>query len=332
MSRTQTSVLPARLAVAVSLALGCSPAAWSSGYPDRPITIIVPFSPGGSVDVVGRAIALKLGEALGQPVVVENKGGAAGAIGTAQVVRAKPDGYTLLVGSTTTISIRPKLKPPVPFDPDHDLMPVSLLASAPQVLLAAPNVPAGNVAELIAFSKRQNAPLSYADAGAGTPQYLAGELFKVATGIDITHIGYKGGGEKMNDVLAGHVQLTATELSGAGQLIKRGQVKAIGIATAERDKNWPEIPTLIEQGLKDYETSSWFGLFAPAGTPPAVVDKLNAEIRKILSNEEQRVAFANMGLNTQVTTVPEFGAYIKQQGIRWEKAIKAAGMELRDPS
>jgi len=316
--------------VAAALLTGCWTAAAGTSYPERPITIVVPFTPGGTVDIVGRAIALRLGEALGQAVIVENKGGAAGMIGTAHVVKAKPDGYTLLIGSTTTMSIRPKLKPPVPFVPSRDLAPIGLLATAPQILLAAPNVPATNVAELKAFSKRQKVPLSYADAGAGTPQYLAGELFKQATGIDIVHIGYKGGGEKMNDVIAGHVQLTATELSNAGPLLERGQVKAIGIATAERDKNWPNIPTLIEQGLANYETSSWFGLFAPAGTPPEIVGKLNAELRGILANDEQRAALAKLGLTARVTSIPEFEAYLKEQNGRWEKAIEAAGMEMRD--
>lgn len=317
------------VASAAAVPLG---AGYAADYPERPITVVVPFTPGGTVDIVGRSIALKLGEAFGKSVVVENKGGAAGAIGTAHVVRAKADGYTLLVGSTTTISIRPKLMPPVPFDTDHDLVPVSLVGMVPQVLVVAPNVPATSVAELRAYSKAQNAPLSYADAGMGTPQYLAGELFKQGTGIDITHIGYKGGGEKMNDVLAGHVQFTAAELSVVGPFISRGQVRPIGIATLERDKNWPNLPTLIEQGVKDYEVSSWFGLFAPAGTPEAVVDKLNAEVRKIMATDEQRETFSKLGLQAAVTTRREFADFLKRESPKWENAIKAAGMDLKDPS
>lgn len=313
------------LVTAVTLPLAQPVTAGS--YPDRPVTIVVPFSAGGSTDAIGRSIAQRLSEALGKPVVVENKAGAAGAIGSSYVARAKPDGYTFLLGSDTTISIRPQLQPPAPYDPDSQLVPVGLLAVAPIVFVAAPNVPVSNVRELVDFAKRQSTPLSYADSGVGTPHYLIGDLFKQATGVDITHIGYKGGGEKMNDVLAGHVQFTATELGAAAPYFAKNQLKPIAIATSKRHKKWPDLPTLAEQGVTSFEASSWFGLFAPAGTPQAILEKLNSELHAILSSHQQQETFDRMGIEASPLSRPEFVEFLAKDRAKWAKAIKASGME-----
>ena len=320
----------ARLKTPLAAALAALPAflpAQAAPYPEHAVTIVVPFSAGGSTDAIARAVAQRLGEALGKPVVVENKAGAAGAIGSAHVARAKPDGHTLLVGSDTTISIRPQLSPPAPYDPARQFVPVGMLATAPIVFVAAPNTPASSVRELVDFSKQQQKPLSYADSGVGTPHYLIGELFKQATGIDITHIGYKGGGEKMNDVLAGHVQFTATELGAAAPYFDKGQLKPIGIATAKRHRKWPDLPTLAEQGVTSFDASSWFGIFAPAGTPAAVVDKLNAELRAVLSSDRLQESFDRMGFEASTLSQRQFADFLVRDRAKWAKAIKASGTE-----
>lgn len=301
--------------------------AGTAQYPAHPVTIVVPFSAGGSTDAIGRSIAQRLGEALGKPVVVENKAGAAGAIGSVHVARARPDGHTLLLGSDTTISIRPQLSPPPQYDPRRQLVPVGLIALAPIVFVAAPNLPVRDVQGLVEFGKKQGAPLSYADSGIGTPHYLIGELFKQAAGIEITHVGYKGGGEKMNDVLAGHVQFTATELSAAMPYVAQGRLRPIGIATAKRHENWPDLPTLAEQGIDSFEASSWFGLFAPAGTPDAILETLNADLGKILSARELRETFRGMSIDAAPVSRSQFAEFLARDRAKWARAIKASGME-----
>jgi len=293
--------------------------------PDKPIRVIVPFTPGGTVDLIGRTVAAKMGENLGRPVVVENRGGASGAIGSVAAVKSAPDGTTLLVGSTTTISIRPQIAPSPGYDPAKDLVPVSIAAYVPHVLVVTPSLPVKSIAELVARYKAAKAPVSMAHGGLG-PHFLAGELFRNATGVEITQVAYKGGGEVLKDLIAGHVQFASVELSVSAPLMQRGQIRAIGISALRRDAGWPDLPTVAEQGLPGYEITSWFGFFAPAGTPAEVVAALNAEIAKALHDPATNERLTRVGLTVMGGSVAEGAAFVAKEGQKWGRVIRQAGV------
>ena len=315
--------------ILLAACVAAAPAGFAA-YPDKPIRIIVPFSPGGTVDLVGRLTAQKLGEAFGQSVVVENRGGASAAIGTLAAVKSPPDGYTVLVGSTTSISIRPQLKPALPYDPSRDLVPLTLAAYVPHVLVVHPGVPAANVKELKAFAAASANPLLYGDGGLGTPNYMAGELLRTAMGIGVTHVSYKGGGEVQNAVMAGHVQIASIELSVASPLIARGAMRPIGLSAARRDAAMPALATIAEQGVPGYEITSWFGIFAPAGTPADVVARLSTTLASLLSDRGTRESLARIGLVAVGSSQQEFVAHIQRENAKWGKVIRDAGLDQKD--
>src|SRR5499427_8128785 len=266
------------LAVGLFLAAACTfPAVAqdAENYPTKPIRMIVPYPPAGGTDVVARILADPLATVLGQPIVIDNRGGAAGNLGTDLAAKAPADGYTILF-TLSSHTINPKLYDNLPFDVERDFAPISLAALSPQILVANPSVPANNVRELIALAKAQPGKLNFASVGTGSPGHIAGELFKLKTGTDIVHVPYKGGGPAVVDTIGGQVQLLFVSMPAAWQHVKAGKLKAIAVTSAKRSIAAPDVPTIAESGIPDYVVDSWYGALAPAKTPPAIVAKLNA--------------------------------------------------------
>ncbi|WP_458098247.1 Bug family tripartite tricarboxylate transporter substrate binding protein [Roseomonas sp. WA12] len=315
-----------RILSSVALA-GLSPGlARAQRYPDRPLRLIVPFGPGGTVDLVGRLVGNQMGQTIGQPVVIENRGGASGSIGSAALARATPDGYTFMVGSTTTISILPQIDPNSAYKPERDFIGLSQAAYVPHVLVVNNDVPARNVQELVTFVKGQGKPLAMGDGGIGTPHYLASEIFRQAAGIDVLHVSYRGGGEVHADLISGTIQAASVELSVASPYMRTGQLRAIGIASRERSPAFPDLATFIEQGIPDYEITSWFGFFAPIRTPEDVARRLETEIGVALRNPEVQDKLIKAGATVVGSSAKEFAEHIVREHVRWGTAIRLAGL------
>jgi tripartite-type tricarboxylate transporter receptor subunit TctC len=293
-------------------------------YPDKPIKIVVPFPPGGSTDTLGRAIAQKLQEKWGQPVLVENRPGASTLIGSAMVAKAPADGYTLIV-SVSSHTTNPAMQATMPFDTLKDFTAVSMLARAPVLAVANPNYPANNIKELIALGKAGKIKLDYGSAGAGTMTHLTAELIKKQTGLDMTHILYKGGTPAMMDVMSGHLAMTFATLGQVQPQLKAGKLKALGISSDKRYASVPDIPTFKEQGI-DVVTTEWFGLLAPAGTPPAIIAKLNGEVKQIMSNPELGDRLASIELAS--STAEFLNDFIKAEVTRWSPVIKELKIKM----
>jgi tripartite-type tricarboxylate transporter receptor subunit TctC len=305
-----------------------STVALGQSYPYKPIRLVVPFPPGGAVDAIGRIIGQKLGETWGQNVVIDNRGGAAGAIGSELVARSVPDGYTLLVGSTSTISINPALNTKLAYSPQRDFVPVSLVGFVPHILLVNASVPASNIKDFIAFAKAQSKPVTFASVGTGSPHHLAGEIFKRMAGVEMVHVPYTGSGPALIGLMSGQVQFLSLDLPAALPQLGSGKVKALGMASARRDPLLPDVPTVAESGLPQFEISGWYGIFAPARTPKDIVAKLSAEIGRQLALPDTRASLAKIGVNVLGGTAEEFAAYIKQEDAKWSKAIKDSGTHL----
>lgn len=289
-------------------------------YPNKPLRIVSPYSPGGLGDLVPRAIATGLTEALGQQVLVENRPGASQAIGMQVVAKSPADGYTLVYGSVTSLAINPAVTKDLPYDPVKDFAPISLCVTTPLFLVVHPSVPAKNVKDLIALAKRQPGKLSFASGGAGSSNHLAGELLKLLAGLDLLHVPYKGAGPAMVDVMAGHVDMM---LGAAGLAEARaGRVKVLGVTSAKRSPQAPELPTLAESGVKGYEATIWFGLLAPAGTPQSVVNRLSQEVGKVLQQKGIRERFNTVDLTP--TTPEGFAEHIRREIPKWRKVVTEA--------
>ena len=293
-------------------------------YPDKPIKIVIPFPPGGSTDTLGRAIAQKLQETWGQPVLVENRPGASTLIGSAMVAKAPADGYTLIV-AVSSHTTNPAMQASMPFDTLKDFTAVSMLARAPVLAVANPNYPASNIKELIAMGKAGKIKLDYGSAGAGTMTHLTAELIKKQTGLDMTHILYKGGTPAMMDVMSGHLAMTFATLGQVQPQLKSGKLKALGISSDTRYASVPDIPTFKEQGI-DVVTTEWFGLLAPAGTPPAIIAKLNGEVKQIMSNPELGDRLASIELAS--STAEFLNDFIKAEVTRWSPVIKELKIKM----
>lgn len=305
-----------------------SPLAGAQSFPNKPIRLVVPFPPGGAVDAIGRIIGQKLGESFGHNVVIDNRGGAAGAIGSEVAARAPADGYTLLVGSTSTISINPALNSKLAYNPQRDFVPVSLVGFVPHVLLVSSSVPAANVKDFVAFAKAQQKPVTYASVGAGSPHHLAGEIFKGMTGIDMVHVPYTGSGPALVGLMGGQVQFLSLDMPAALPQLGTGRVKALGIAASKRDPLAPDLPTVAESGLPGFEISGWYGIFAPIKTPKDIVAKLSAEIGRLLATPETRGSLAKIGVNVLGGSPEEFAAYIRREDAKWTKAIRDSGTKI----
>jgi len=309
-------------AVALSLALAAT-AALAQDYPTRPIHMIVPYPPGGGTDIVARVITEPLGQALGQPIIIDNRGGAAGNVGTEAAARATPDGYTMLF-TLSSHTINPKLYAKLPFDVEKDFVPIGLAANIPQILVANPSLPANNVQELIAYAKANPGKLNFASVGTGSPGHIAGELFKLKTGVDIVHVPYKGGGPAVTDTLGGQVQLLFVSMPAAWQFVKAGRLKAFAVTSDKRSVVAPDIPTLAEAGVPDCVVNSWYGALVPAKTPPAAVAKLAAALAKVVQSSDVKERLLLQGAEATTSTPQEFDALIRDELAKWDYVIRAA--------
>lgn len=297
-------------------------------FPQRPITFVVPTAPGGSTDFTARLVSDALGRALGQPVIVDNKPGASGNIGNQLVARAKPDGYTLLVSYSGYHVGNPHLFPKAGWDPVKDFAPVAMMTRAPQVIAISPKVPANNLNELIAYAKANPGRLNYASSGNGSIQHIAGELFKQITGTFITHIPYKGSGPAVQDLMGGQVDIFITTPAGVVSQIQAGRLKGLAVTSKERLSSLPQVPTAAESGLKAYELDSWFALYAPAGTPPDIVQMLNTEVNKILASSDVRKKADDSGTTVETMTPQQLADFTKKELDHWGRVIKGAKITL----
>ena len=294
-------------------------------WPAKPIRFIVPFPPGGSTDVLGRIVASKLSEALAQQVIVDNRGGAGGVIGTEAAVKSTPDGYTLLFSASAPIAINVTLMKNVPYDPRKDLTPVSRVASVPLVLVVHPSVPARSVQELTALLRARPNDFSYASAGNGTPQHLSAELFKTLTNVKMTHVPYKGSGPAIIDVISGQVPITFEVFITALSYVKAGRLRALAQTGSARSIHLPDVPTIAETGVRAYESIGWYGLLAPAGTPQAVVGRLHSEMSRIMSTADMQQRMVDLGADPANETPEQFGAFIRAEIVKWAKVIQESG-------
>jgi tripartite-type tricarboxylate transporter receptor subunit TctC len=293
-------------------------------YPARPIRLIVPFPPGGGNDIVARIVAVRLGEGLGQQIVIDNRGGAGGTIGTDMTAKAPPDGYTVLVNNIS-LAVNQTLFQKLPYDTLRDLAPVSLVGRQPNVVVVHPGVAAKNVKELIALARAKPGQVNYGSGGNGTASHLATEMLKLMTRIDLVHVPYKGLGPALTDLMGGRLELIISTLASAMPQMKAGKLRPLAVTTSRRSSFFPEVPTMDEGGVKGYEFSTWYGLLVPAGTPKAIVDKLNAEAKQVVSSPAVKEQFVAQGLEPTASTPQEFGAYLKSEVAKWGKVIKASG-------
>jgi tripartite-type tricarboxylate transporter receptor subunit TctC len=313
------------LAFTLALAL-CACAAtpsFAQNFPSRPVTLVVPFPPGGGTDTGGRVIAEQLSRRWGQPVVVENKGGAAGQIGADFVAKSRPDGHTLLLGNVGTQAINPLLYPKMPYDADKAFAPVSLVAELPLALMVNPSVPAKTAAEFVALAKSKPGQMSYSSSGAGGAPHLAAEMFKDQTGAFILHVPYRGGGPAIADLLAGHVQLSFMTVLEASGHIKAGKLRALAVTGDKRVPAFPDVPTLAEGVIPGFNAISWIGLLAPAGTPQEVQDKIAADVRAVLSDEAVKARFVGLGGLPRATSPQEFSKLIADDRTRFAQIIRS---------
>ena len=291
-------------------------------YPNKPIRVVVPYPPAGGTTIVARIIADPLAAVLGQPIVIDNHGGAAGNIGTDIAAKSAPDGYTILF-TLSSHTINPKLYEKLPFEVERDFVPISLAAFVPQILVANLSLPANNIAELIALAKRQPGKLNYASVGTGSPAHIAGELFKLRAGVDIVHVPYKGGGPAVTDTLGGQVQLAFVSIPAALQFVKAGKLKALAVTSDKRSLAAPDIPTIAET-VPDCVVNSWYGALAPAKTPPAIVAKLQAAFAKVLAQPEVKDKLFLQGAEAASSTSAEFDRRIRDELKQWEYVIREA--------
>jgi tripartite-type tricarboxylate transporter receptor subunit TctC len=315
-------------AACAALCVGVATTVDAQDYPAKPVRIIVPFSPGGVADNSARGVADRLAAQLGQQVIVENRPGASGNIGTQAVAQAAPDGYTLLLGFDGTMVINPHVFPKIPFDTVKDFAPVTKLGDAVLILVAHPSLPAKNLAEFIALAKSSSRTYPYGTSGTGGTPHLAGELLKQRTGIALEHIPYKGGGQAIIDVVGGQIPLVYTAIATAQQYVKGGRLVGLGVSSARRSAALPDVPTFIESGLPGFEVSAWVGILAPAKTPRPVVDRLQKEIAAALQAQDVRERYAALGIDPVGNTPDQFGEQIRADLARWEKVVKSANIKL----
>jgi tripartite-type tricarboxylate transporter receptor subunit TctC len=296
-------------------------------YPNRTITLVVPFPPGGSTSIVGRLIADKMSQLLGQSIVVDNRGGAGGTVGTKAVTKSEPDGYTLLLGYTGTLAIGPSLYRNVGYDPRKDFAPIGMIGSAPSSLVAHPSFPAKTVAELIAYAKANPGKVNFGSAGVGTVGHITGEYFAHAAGIQIVHIPYKGTGPAMSDLLGGHIPISFSPVATTSGNVKAGLLRALAVTSINRSKLLPDVPTMIEAGVPGFDASLVYGLVAPAGTPPAVIERLNKALRDALVSEDVTKQLELDGTVITASTPEQYADFIDKDEKKWSELVKVSGVE-----
>jgi tripartite-type tricarboxylate transporter receptor subunit TctC len=301
------------------------PASAQTDYPNRPITLVVPYAAGGGNDVMARTVADKMSRTLGQQIVIENRGGAGGTIATRQVAKAAPDGYTLVIGGTGTLAVNPTLYNDVGYDPRKDFAPVGLIGTSALIVLAYPGLAAGNVSELVAFAKKDPGRISFASAGVGSGTHLAGELFMAMAGVKLAHVPYRGTGPALTDLLGGHVGLYFSSLPSAVGIVKEGKVRALGLTGLQRSPAFPDVPTVHESGVPDYEAVLHYGIVAPAGTPKPIIDKLNAALREALAAPDTKERMAKDGTDPLPSTPQEYAADIDREEKKWSEIVRRSG-------
>ena len=311
--------------LACGLTLSSPVASWAQDYPNKTVRIIVPFGAGGPADVFSRQLAQHLSESLKQSFVVEDRPGAGSIIGSDAVAKSPPDGYTLLTMSNTH-TVNESLTPNKPFQLMRDFVPVAGINYSDLVMVIHPSVPAKDLKEFIALAKSKPGELNYASSGPGTPYHMAGELFKAMSGTNLVHVPHKASGEMRNSVIGGHVQMTFDAITTMTSNVKAGQVRALGTSAAKRSTVLPDVPTIAEAGVSGYESTIWLGIMAPAGTPKAIVDKLNAEINKVINRPDVKEAWDKQGAVPLVMSPAEFDAYLRKDIEKWAKVVKAAGL------
>lgn len=302
-----------------------SASALAQGYPDHPVRLIVPYAPGGSADIVARLISDEWGKALGKPLVVENKAGAGGNLGVAEVAKAAGDGYTVGL-QTVSLAINPALTPKMPYDTLKDLAPVGMVASSQHVLVVNENVPAKTVKDLVALAKRQPGKLSYASAGTGSTFHMAAELFKAVAGVSIVHIPYRGGGPALSDTIGGQTEMAFPVLSAAQGHVQSGRLRALGLTGPRRSPLMPNVPTIAEAGVPGYSFETWFMVFVPSGTPKPVVDKLNATLNAVLATPTVKNRMAKEGFDASPSTPAAARARLEKELPQWAKLVKERGI------
>src|SRR5262245_1540497 len=310
----------------LALALGIAPAL-AQNYPNKPIRILIAQAPGSATDTISRVVANRLTEALGQPIVVEARPGAGGALGTEAAARSAPDGYTLFMANNSTHGSNPALYPKLPYDAVKDFAPISMVASVPYLLVVHPSVAVSSVGELIALAKSQPGKINYASAGNGSTHHFCGELLKSTAGIDLVHIPYKGSPPGVTAVMAGEVSLMFTNLADMGAQVRGGKVKPLAVTALKRAELFPNVPTMVEAGVPDFEITSWFVLLAPAATPAPIVARLNAEVVKVLARDDVKSTLGTQGLNLASSSPQEFTAHIKSEIARFTRIARTAGIK-----
>jgi tripartite-type tricarboxylate transporter receptor subunit TctC len=311
----------------VLLALAAPLAAAAQDYPTRPVTFVVPFPPGGSTSVVGRIVAEKMSDTLGRAIVVENRGGAGGTVGTRSVARSAPDGYTLLLGYTGTLAIGPTMYPNAGFDPRKDFAPIGRIGLAPAVLVVHPSLPVHSVAELIAYAKAHPGELNFGSAGIGTVGHLAGELLASQAGVKLVHVPYRGTGAALTDLLGGQIQMSFSPIPSVIGHVATGALRALAVTSAERSRLLGDLPTVAESGLPGYEAALRYGLLAPKDTSPAIIARLNQELRTALAAPDVRMKLANDGAEALPSTPAQYAADIDREEKAWSKIVKALGLK-----
>jgi tripartite-type tricarboxylate transporter receptor subunit TctC len=316
-----------KAALVVAATLLAAPAGAQQEYPNRPIRLIVPYPPGGPTDLIGRVVSDLLGKRLGQQVIVDNRGGAATVIGTEIAARAPADGYTLLLATITTLAVTPALQKKLPYDPERDFVPISMLAAQPYLLAVTNSLPATSVKQLVAYAKANPGKLSFASAGIGAGAHLAGEMLKYMANIDVVHIPYKGTGPAMTDLISGQVSYMFGGISAVYPHAQAGKLRVLAVSSAKRSPALPDIPTVAEGGITGYGTNSWNSLVAPRGTAKTIVDKLNAETVIVLNQPEVREKLRGQGIDPDPGTPAQLAAHIKSERARFDKLIKAIGLK-----
>jgi tripartite-type tricarboxylate transporter receptor subunit TctC len=321
--------MKASIVLCAVLGCGAAGAAAAQEYPQKSIRLIIPFAPGGSNDIIGRLLATRLTETLGQQVIPDNRAGAGGAIGAELAAKAPPDGYTLVIGHIGTLAVNPTLYRRLPYDPTTDFAPISTIAKVANMMVVHPSLPAKSVGELLALARKQPGALSYGSGGTGGAGHLATEYFKLMARIDMVHVPYKGTGPALVDLLAGQTQLVFAGIPGIVGHVKSGRLRPLGVSTAQRLPVFPDIPTIAEGGVPNFEATQWYGVLAPARTPAPVVDKLNREIAAWVQTRELREHLTAAGSEPYTTRPDEFMAFIKSEIARWAPVIKSANIVVK---
>ena len=315
------------VAAGVLVTFGAAPSS-AQDYPSKPIRLVVPYPPGSGTDIVGRLLAQRLGESLGQQVYVDNRPGAGATIGTAFVAKGTPDGYTILMADLGPLAIGPSFYRQLPYDPIKELAPISQVAVLPFVLVVHPSVPANNVPELIALARAKSGQLNYASVGNGTAVHLATELFRQIAGIDIVHIPYKGSAPALTDLVAGRTSMMFVNVLSVRSFLESGQLRAVAIGTAERSPAMPEVPTVAESTQPNFRAGVWFGLLAPAETPRAIIDKLNAETVRVLRTPDFKAKLIAQGAESVPSSAEQFSALIQAEITKWAEVIRSSGVRM----